>query len=180
MLRYFIWLIAVLGLIIILIVLLLPGSKKGPAGNLLTYRYANTDAVTRLKIDGPINADAIHKSIEINVDRSSVTYDEFSGYNGHIVKQQTYPSNENAYNNFLWALYRAGFSLPVTSTASELGYCPLGQRYIFSITNGSSTVQRMWSTSCGIGIYKGSVSLTLQLFENQVPDYSSLTSGTNL
>ena len=180
--RYFIWLIAVFGLIIILIILLTPSGKKLPTARSL-YSYANTGAVARLTIDGPINSDELHQSVQINVDQYSVTYDQYQGYQGHVIKQLTFPNNEPAYNAFLHALYHSGFTEGNTSSSlqDEEGYCALGDRFIYEFIDGSTEVERFWSTSCNnTKTFKGDSGLTIDLFRSQVPNYSEITNNLNL
>jgi len=184
--RYFIGFLITIGLIILLIVLLFGGGgnnvPKTPAHQPLVS-YANTDAETRLTIDGPINAQQSHDQVQITVGRGQITYDQIKGYDGHVVNQQTYSNTENAYNNFLHALVVAGFTHGNTSTTlkDELGYCPLGNRYIFELFEGSNYIERYWSTNCGNPkTYLGSTPLTLTLFQNQVPNYADLVQNLSL
>ena len=64
------------------------------------------------------------------------------------------------------------------SSANEKGYCPLGNRYVFEIIEGGDAIQRYWATNCANRkTYKGNLSLTLMLFQAQVPDYNTLVAG---
>ena len=179
MFRYFIWASAVFLLLVLLIILIFHGGKsKAP---LLTSQqligYASTDAVARLTIDGPINADQNHQAVEINVGKNSVTFEQLSGYNGQVVNLQTFVSTEAAYNVFLHALALAGFTNGNSSpsASNDLGYCPLGDRYVFEFNYNGNDLQRYWSTSCGgLGTYSGNLGLTLTLFQAQVPNYDTL------
>ncbi len=194
--RYFIGFLITIGLIIFLIVLLFTGGggskSKTQSG---TQRpttvqqlgdFASTDAVARLTIDGPINADQNHQSVQITVGNDDTTYQQFQGYQGTVVNQQNFVNNQAAYSNFLFALGHAGYLLGDNSKllANEKGYCALGNRYVFELIEGGDTIQRYWATSCGNGsprTYKGNLSLTLTLFQRQVPNYGGLTAGlTNL
>ncbi|HSX47663.1 MAG TPA: hypothetical protein VLF63_02715 [Patescibacteria group bacterium] len=181
--RYFVWLIAVIGLVFVLVLLLTPSKSKAPIKTPL-YNYANTDVISRLTIDGPINSEEKHQTIEISVDKSSVTIDQFQGYNHRVVKQQTYASSPAAYDNFLHALYHAGFTLGISSgkNSSELGYCPLGDRYVFELINGGSNIERFWATNCSgtPKTFNGNISLNLTLFQAQVPNYSDFIQNVSL
>jgi hypothetical protein len=136
--------------------------------------------VARLTASGPINADSIHTVLQVSVGREEVVYEQITGYQGQVVKRQIYNNNENAYNNFLYAIGRAGFTRGDSNPklANEKGYCSLGRRYVFEFREGDHNIQRYWATSCGNAAprtYQGILGLTLQLFQAQVPDYSDLT-----
>ncbi len=176
--RYFLAFLVTLGLILVLFTLLFHGGSKPktPAGKPLSS-YATTDAVVRMTIDGPINADQSHQAIRITVGRDDVTYEQLQGYQGNVIKVQTYPNNGDAYVNFLLALSHAGYTLGDKSAAlkDERGYCPLGDRYIFELTQQDQEIERYWATSCGKPkTYLGAFGLTTDLFKAQVPDYNSL------
>ena len=189
--RYFIGFLITIGLIIFLIVLLFTGggSKNNNQSDDGTKRpktvqqladFASTNAVVRLTIDGPINADQNHQSVQITVGNDDTTYQQFQGYEGTVANQQTFANNQTAYSNFLYALGHGGFLLGDGSKklANEKGYCPLGNRYVFELIEGGDTIQRYWATSCGNPkTYKGNLGLTLTLFQAQVPNYSDLISN---
>ena len=183
--RYIVGILVALGLVVLLIVLLVNGGGKSsphPVTKKL-YDYASTDAQVSLTIDGPINAESLHQQVRITVDNTDVTYEQLKGYQGNVVNTQIFANNEDAYNAFLHALYHAGFSLGSNNPAlkDESGYCPTGDRYIFEMTQDGNTLERYWSTSCGnIKTYEGSTSLTLTLFQAQVPNYSGLTENVQL
>jgi hypothetical protein len=188
--RYFIGFLISIGLIIILILLLLTGGGDSGQNNKSseTIRkpktvkqlgdFASTSAVARLIIDGPINADQNHQAVRITVGQDDTVYEQIQGFEGTVVNQQNFSNNQSAYSNFLYAIGHAGFLLgdPVKALANEKGYCPLGNRYVFELIDGSDVIQRYWATSCGNPkTYKGNLSLTLDLFKAQVPGYNDLT-----
>lgn len=192
--RYFVGFLITVGLIIVLIVLLLTGGHGGnkqiqttgekPQTVSQLAAYADTDVVTRLIIDGPINANQNHTAVRITVGREDVTYEQIQGYEGTVVNKQVFANNQSAYSNFLYAIGRAGFNLgdPSPKLANEKGYCSPGQRYVFELADGNHDIQRYWQTNCGSGMpktYKGNLTLTLGLFQAQVPGYNSLTQDLN-
>jgi hypothetical protein len=183
--RYFITFIAMLGLLFLLLFLLLHGGGKPKVSttNKTLISYANTDAQAQLTIDGPINADQIHTAVRITVDQNQVRYEQIKGYQNTIVNQQSFDSNQDAYANFLAALQHAGFTLGATTAVlkDERGYCPLGNRYIFELNQDGNQLERYWATSCGTPkTYNGVLTLTLDLFQAQVPGYSQLTQNLGL
>jgi hypothetical protein len=183
--RYFIGFLITIGLAIVLIVLLFTGGggSKKPKTTKALADYAFSDSVVRLTIDGPITADQTHQAVRITVGQEDTIYEQVQGYQGTVVNQQSYASNQNSYSNFLYALGHAGFTRgdPSKVLANEKGYCPLGSRYVFELIDSGNTIQRYWGTSCGNPkTYKGNLNLTLSLFKAQVPDYNTLTENLNL
>jgi hypothetical protein len=181
MFRFFMGLLAIIGLIVILIILLVPGKKtSAPGSNLVGY--ANTGVEMRLTIDGPEIYQTNHQLVEITVSKNYVTYQQFVGYNGQVVNEQSYPNTVAAYDTFLHGLYYDGFYLGNKSASQDnpTGRCPSGTRYTYEIVNGSSDVDSFWSDDCGAKTYGGSIGPTQWLFENQVPNYDALVTNLNL
>lgn len=184
--RYFIGFIASIGLLVILIVLIFSGGsspKKVPKTSKTLDSYATSGGSVVLTIDGPINAEQNHEQVRITVSGDSATFDHIKGYEGGVADTKSYPNNQDAYTNFLFALEKAGFNLGNTSSSlkDERGFCPLGDRYIFELQQDGEELQRFWATNCGgTKSYLGNVNLTLQLFQNQIPDYGNLTQNINL
>ena len=185
--KYIIGLLITTGLIILLIVLLVSGGgskQKVPNTSKSLDSYANSQAIARLTVDGPINAPGNHRSSRISVGRDSTTYEQFKGYDGEIIASQTFPNTQNSYESFLRAIKIAGFTSGDTSDAlkNDRGYCALGTRYIFEFEDGSGKrLERFWSSTCGSPkSFKGNTSLNVILFQKQVPDYSRLTNNVDI
>ncbi|MGH7241729.1 MAG: hypothetical protein ACREGB_05525 [Candidatus Saccharimonadales bacterium] len=182
--RYLLGIFATIGLIVLILVLLLRGGGSGsPAPKALNLiDYAKNDSAAHFVLDGPIVANQNYNEVKIDVDANEVTFSLVSGYQGQVVKQQTYPNNVNSYSNFLLALQHQGFTEGNNDPKmkDERGYCPLGQRRIYSLTNGSDQLMRYWSTGCNAKTFRGNVDNVYMLFRAQVPDYGKLTSGANL
>ncbi len=66
----------------------------------------------------------------------------------------------------------------------ERGVCPLGNRFIYRLTDSSTEIMRTWSDNCNVanGPYGGgnAASLITQLFRTQIPEYLKFTSGLQL
>ena len=186
MMRYFAGFIATIALIILLIVLLFHGGGKPKVHS--TSRtldsYATTDAEVSLTIQGPITANQTHQSIKITVTNNAATYQQIQGYQGDIQKQQTYGNNVDSYTNFLFAIERAGFTEGDTSASlkDERGYCPLGNRYIFEASQDGKQLMRYWTTNCSgtPSTFKGATSTIITLFQDQIPDYGSLSNNVSI
>lgn len=185
MTRYFIGFLLTVGLIILLIVLLFHhgGNGKVPVTKTPLISYANTDTIVRETIDGPINAPQDHRQLQITVGRDTTTFEELSGYDGNVVKSQSYPMSQNAYSNFLYAIDRAGYTLGNTTSTfkNERGYCPEGRRYIFEVIQDGKNLERYWVTNCSgtPKTFNGKASVIIDLFRAQVPDYNNLTDDLN-
>jgi hypothetical protein len=184
--RYFLGFLATIGLIIFIIILLFHGGGK-PKSPIITRRaldtFATTDATVSMTAQGPINANVNHEQIRIIVSANDATFQHIRGYQGTVVDSRNYANNVDSYTNFLFALERAGFTNGNNSKvlADYRGYCPLGTRYIFDVDQGGQNIQQYWATNCGgTRTYLGELSLTLQLFQNQIPDYSLLTQNIAL
>lgn len=183
--RYFVGFLLTIGLIIILILLLFGGDSSPKTGvtSKTLESYANTNAEVKMTIDGPVNAESLHNQVRISVDRNNVSLEHINGYNGDVVSMQRYANSKAAYAHFLKALAHAGFTQGNTAKEmrDERGYCPLGKRYVFELVQGTKSVQRFWSTSCGKPkTYLGSASLTISLFQAQVPGYNDLVRDIDL
>lgn len=181
--RYFVGFLITIGLIIILIIMLFGGggsrveqevSKEAKS----LGSYASTTAEVSMLIDGPVNAASEHQQVRVTVGRTAVVFEKFTGYNGQVVDLKSFENTEAAYSNFLLALESAGFTKGNKNRelADERKYCPLGSRYVFSIDEGATTIQRFWTTTCNdTQTYLGDTTTTVTLFKAQVPGYGQLT-----
>ena len=186
--RYLFGFLVAIGLIIMIIVLIFSGGGSKPqtatgTGKQPLYSYANTDAEVSLTIEGPINASEEHEAIRIIVNQDQVTYQQLSGYDGSVIKQQAYGNDEASYSSFLKALNYAGFTLrdSTSSLSDEKGRCATGQRYVFRMDEDDRTLLRSWATNCGgTKTFLGNTQLAISLFQSQVPNYSDLSSTASL
>lgn len=141
--------------------------------------YANTSTVASMSIDGPIVQNQEHEAVRITVDRTQSQIQVIKGYDGQVVEQRTYPNTQNSYEQFLAALDGLGFSLGLTdsSDAVEQGKCPLGNRLVYTLEDGSDLIGRGWTTSCGVGSFGTTRNTIKNLFIDQIPrkDYLGIT-----
>jgi hypothetical protein len=179
--RYFLAFLIGLGVIILVLIFLIKlifgggGEPATPQTNLVDYSHTNV--VMRLTIDGPVVADQDHRQVQIEVGQTQNELRMITGYQGHVVKNQTVDSNDSSYANFLRAIDLQGYTLGNKSEKLEdyRGYCPEGNRYIYEILDGSSIKQQYWSTSCkGAQTFKGQATTLIDLFQKQIPDYSNI------
>lgn len=181
--RYVFGFLAAVGLIVLVFILIVRGFNRGDSEiqtNMVDY--AKTQTVVRMVEEGEVNADQDHRSISVVIGRASNTIDLVQGYEGHVLQTKSYPSNEDAYATFLRALQLQGYTKGDADPQKQdsRGVCPTGKVYTFEIITGSATVQKLWTTSCGGGTFKGKSAVIRQLFRAQIPDYSEVIRGTNL
>jgi hypothetical protein len=180
--KYFLGFLAAVGMVVLVVVLIFrgfSGSGKPTTKQTVLSDYANTSTLVRLTIDGPVTADQEHDVVRITIGRDGNTLEVLNGYQGALVKSQSYNSNTEAYGNFLRSLQFLGYTKgdPLPANADERGHCPAQNRYIYEIISDSAKVQRYWSDQCGGGTFKGKPTNVRSLFRAQIPDYGKLTSG---
>lgn len=182
--RYITGILIAIGLVVLTIVLIIKAfGGGGPEQKRIDLTsYAGTDAVMQMIIDGSLNSDEKHRQVKITVGRDETTMDVIQGYEGQVIRSQTYKNNQTAYGNFLRALEVNGYinGDPNPNLKDERGQCATGQRYIFEALSGGEDVVRWWATSCGGGNFKGDRNTVRTLFRNQIPDFSKLAQGTSL
>lgn len=179
------------GFVIFIIVMVLifghGGGKKPPAGPQLMAlpQYAGTDATVSFTVDGIVNADQLHRSIRITVSSSQTELDVMQGYNPRVIQSKTFESNQTAYSVFLKSINNYGFLSQLKGTKysdDEQGICPLGFRYVFDLNQDGADLSRTWTTSCGskTGTSGAALSSIQTLFQDQIPDYDTLTENVDL
>lgn len=143
---------------------------------------ASTDATVTFLTDGAINSEQNHRQVQITISRSAAIMTVFQGYQGLVLKTQSFGNNEQAYKAFLGAIFVAGFTLERSDAPDISGQCPLGQRYIYSSVDIANVPNDLWTSSCGTktGSFGGNSSLINQLFQMQIPNYSTFMSGVSL
>jgi hypothetical protein len=184
--RFLISLLVGIGLIVVVLILIFRGGSSpapgsNPAANLLSF--ANTSTTVQLTDSFPVSADQTHHAFMTVVGKDQTTFTVEQGYQGQVLRSQTYQNNSSAYAVFLRALQIAGYNRGNNDPklADERGYCPLGHVYTYEVKDGNNTLMRYWATSCGgLGNSRGRTDLILQLFQRQVPDYNKLTQNITL
>lgn len=133
--------------------------------------YADTDTTVAMYIDGPTRAKTEHESLKVTVGRSQVQIQLFQGFGEQLVRQESFANTTTSYAAFLKALDRAQFDAAVSTevSADERGYCPQGNRFIYTIEGSDIETIRKWTSTCGIGNFRGEHPLIRKLFIDQVP-----------
>lgn len=185
--RYFLGLLAIVAFVVLIVVVFTRQGPRTPTvGNKIVKLtdYVNKNSEVRLTIDGSINAEENHRSIQISITPNSRTLTVFQGYDQTVLRQQAYPNASSAYDNFLRALANLSFIKERTGIkqTDERGVCPTGNRYIYQLREDDKDVTRLWSTSCsgGQGTFAGNGPTVRDLFQRQIPDYAKLTADVRL
>jgi hypothetical protein len=138
-----------------------------------------------MTIDGPVNANQTHYELHMTVgaDLSQLNLDQ--GYQGTVIKSDTYANNPSSYAEFLRALDIAGFSKGNTNQSADndpRGVCATGDRNIYQIINNNGNdIENFWATTCGgQGTFEGQQQVVISLFIAQMPDFNSVVSNTDL
>jgi hypothetical protein len=186
--RYFVTFLIGISLVVLVIILLIRAIFGG--GDTQTAKaptlvdYANTNVVMRYTIWSQVEADQAHQQLRIDISKYSSDIYLYNGYENTLIKNQSYPSNPSAYSDFLRGLDLLGYTKgnPDKALADWRGYCPSGQRYVYEIIDGSSTVQQYWATSCSkksARTFLGQVAPVNGLFRAQIPEYKEFVVDTN-
>lgn len=175
-----------LGIVVLVIVLLAKaifggGSPAAPA-TLDIGKLANTGATATLLVDDPTKVDQDHRQVRITVSDTQNEIDIIQGYQGHVIQSHTYDSNPVAFGVFLQSLKLLDFSKGSASPTDYRGYCPTGDRYVYSFNDGNKDLFSYWSTSCNQGTFGGNRPAVRALFYAQVPasDFEQLTANIPL
>ncbi len=178
--------IAAVLLIVVGIIIFGGGSnnKKAPNPSQALPSYSDTDAQVQMITDGQVNGDDLHRQIRITIGRGTRKIDIIQGYQGHVIFTKSFSNNEDAYNIFLQAIYGANFTKSrKTNIIYEYSVCALGQHYTYNLINtgSNSTNLSLWTTSCGAnGTSAANTPLLQSLFNNQIPDYDTITGDVQL
>lgn len=144
--------------------------------------YENNDsAAISWTIQGKLVGQDKRRAIRVIVTRNVRTIQVLDGYDERVENSKDYPNNPAAFATFVRALDNLSFGRERTvKQPDERGVCPLGNRYIYRVTDGSKEVMRTWSDTCTAtdGPFGGgptSPSPICTLFKAQITDYSKLT-----
>jgi hypothetical protein len=143
------------------------------------------DRSVRMTVRGPIVADEVFQSYQINVTPSSRSLTTYTGYLDSVVDQQNLGNNSAAYEQFVYALDKADLAKGEAFEGEEddtRGICATGRVYEFDIMNAGSAVKHLWTSTCNgsRGSLDASVEQLTELFTNQIPDASNTIRKVNL
>jgi len=179
--RYFIGVVVIVILTIFAIVMLVtrgPSTPNGQSGDetITAADYATRNSEVVFIQQGRLVGEESRRSVRVTVTPSLRTVEELSGYDQQVVRSQSYPNTQAAYEYFLRALDIAGFTRERESQIEdERGVCPQGTVYVQSLAEEGREELRLWSSSCGRdqrGTAGANPVQIRQLFQNQIPEYN--------
>jgi hypothetical protein len=179
-----------LGVVVLIIIVLIKAISgfTGGSGTSATQvnvgKYSDSAASASFLVDDAINNDQDHRQLKITVSGTQIEADVIQGYQGTVIDSRTYPNNSVAFDSFLQSLKLLNFAKGSTSSklGNYTGYCPTGERYIYTFNDGSKDLFSFWSTSCGQGTFGGNAAGVRDLFEQQIlaSDFDTLTNDITL
>ena len=181
--QFIIFLTFVVGFVLILMLAFgrRPSSNTANPNTKKTFTindYAERDSKVVATFDGPINGDDAHRSIKISVSQESRTIDVIQGYEGKVIKTQTFTNNPDAYYDFIHALARVSFGRTrKTDTQNEVGVCATGRRFVYEAYDNNERVARTWAATCNKGNSLATFESVNNLFRMQITDYDKVVSG---
>lgn len=143
------------------------------------------DSEIRMTVLGRIIAKESHidETISISKSRRNIYY--VRAYSGTAEPNISFDNNAPAYEDFVRALNKAGFTATQVQKKdapkpadTEIGLCPNGQRYIYEIIKGGQSIYRAWSTTCGDATtFGGNPGTIRNLIILQIPNYNKIVGG---
>ncbi len=148
--------------------------------------YENDDgAAISWTQQGRLVGEDKRRAIRVTITRSKRTVEVLAGYPERVEKSTEYANSAEAFAAFTRALDNAGFGRERSVVQTdERGVCPLGNRFIYRVTDNGEEVMRTWSTSCTTadGPFGGgrTAPVIARLFKDQITDYGKFVSGVQL
>lgn len=138
-----------------------------------------------MTVRGPIVANEDFRSYRVTISPSSRQFEAFTGYLDSVTNTQTLPNNTAAYDQFVHALDKANMvkGTPFDGEKNNvLGICATGRVYEFRVIEAGSDDEMLWTSTCGgsPGSLRASATQLSQLFLNQIPSGSNITSSLKL
>lgn len=188
--KFFFGLLAFLAAIIVVILLVFGLFRRTGQGNPNVVVTTDTvdlkdealvgNSAAQYRLVGPVIAAENHNELQFTISKSSRTIDIYRGYNGEVIKSETFPNTPESYRAFLGALDAARYSAKRTNAQSDArGICVTGNKAFYSlVTDGTKKVDT-WTSSCSLdqGSFGGNAPATSDLFRKQIPTYSTITNG---
>lgn len=131
----------------------------------------------RMTVRGEIVGNENFRTYRITVSPENRSFVRYKGYLDTPMVEKEYTNNTKAYEEFVYALDRAGLSKGKELSTEEndiRGICADGVVYEFDILDGTRVVKHLWTTNCrGIdGSLQSDTAFLQQLFLEQTPDAS--------
>lgn len=188
--RYGIAIIIIAFLAIIGTVLFAGGNGNDtPAAKARTTKladYENKDnANVSWTVQGRLLGQDQRRAIRITINRNKRMIELLNDYEGRVERSSEFANSPAAFADFTRALDNLGFGKErIVKQPDERGMCPLGNRYIYRLTEGAQEVMRTWSDTCAPadGPFGGGKTAPViqQLFKAQITDYNKFVIGVLL
>lgn len=174
--------LAVIVVFLVIRAVFLMGSSSAPSQTDATDPLLNTstDRGVMMTVRGPIEAAETARTYEVDVTPTSRSVTQYSGYDGTVVNKQVYANSMAAYEQFVYALDKAGMTNDRTvANPDTRGVCAMGRLYTFSLERDTTVESSLWSSSCNSvkGTLAGGSSALRDLFNAQIPDISKYSTG---
>lgn len=146
----------------------------------ISDQVRNTDATSSVRwtVRGPIVADENFRSYQIEISPGKRTYTVYQGYLDKKVSEKVYENNQQAYEEFVFALDKADIDQTRDVTDDDMrGVCATaGRLYTFETLSSDTMKSRIWTSTCAgsPGSMQADVSKIHALFVNQIPDFEPL------
>lgn len=185
------YILAVLGVIILIVVAIVllasTGNRSGDVQEgerqVNLEQLADSDVVVSWTEQGELVGVDEHREIRVIISRNERRVEILEGYDQTVASSKSSANTQEAFTRFMHALSHAGFSRERESEIQDYrGVCPLGKRYIYTLSEGGANKLFLWSTSCRgeDGTFGGSENTVRKLFQNQITDYREFIRGTRL
>lgn len=184
--RYILGVIAVIfvALIAILLVTRDGGDEQTGRQQIVLSEEAREGTSVALTIQGELVGQNERQAIRVKISQNERRVEILDGYEEAVDRAHTFANTPAAYENFLIALEKLGFTREKDSAANddERGVCPTGKTYIYELKEFSQQRLHLWNSSCSSksGTLGGKGSTIRRLFKAQIPDYKKLVKGVNL
>lgn len=150
-----------------------------------TLIETTADRAVRMTIRGEITADEEFRSYRITVSPSSRVMTTYAGYLDSQIDTVNLDNNTRAYEEFVFALDRAGMMEGTALTGEEndrRGLCPSGKILEFETLSGGQSEKMLWTTTCGGragGSFEANASQISDMFLQQIPQGQELLDNIN-
>ena len=142
----------------------------------------STDRGVKMTVRGPIQASETARTYEVDITPSSRSVTLYSGYDATVVSKQVYSNSPSAYEEFVYALDKAGMTNGrKISNDDTRGVCASGRLYTYALERDTTIESSLWTSSCSNskGSLNSNATALKTLFDKQIPDITKYRGGLN-
>ncbi len=138
----------------------------------------SSDSSVRMSVRGPLVADENYHTYTITISTTTRTMTTYQGYSGKTFANDQRANSVDGYTQLVYALSKAKLmdGTPLSGSANdERGVCATGTLYDFEVFQGTTSVQKLWTSTCtgAPGSLKASLTQVTNLFDSQIPDFGT-------